>query len=72
MDLLSDVLRLNTRLPVMESSFNPGSNKSIDALVSQWWRKRVQALFNDGRPEDAKGLYVEFGEYHLKRLDSGK
>ena len=72
MDLLSDVLRLNTRLPVMESSFNPGSNKSTDALVSQWWRKRVQTLIDDGRPEDAKGLYLEFGEYHSKRLDSGQ
>ena len=70
MDLLSDVLRVNTRLRVMESSFNPGSNKSTDALVSQWWRKRVQTLINDGRPGDAKGLYLEFGEYQSKRLDS--
>ena len=56
----------------MESSFNPGSNKSTDALVAQWWRKRVQTLIDDGRPEDAKGLYLEFGEYQSKRLDSGR
>ena len=55
----------------MESAFNPGSNKSTDVHIFQWWRERVQMLIDDGRPEDAKGLYLEFGDYQSKRLDSG-
>ena len=55
----------------MESSFNAPSDRPIDTVVSQWWRERIQMLIDDGRPADAKGLYLEFGEYQSKRLNPG-
>ena len=56
----------------MEPSFNPPSDKPVDAVISRWWRERIQILIDDGRPADAKGLYLEFGEYQSKRLNPGQ
>lgn len=56
----------------MDSSFNAPSNQPIDAVITLWWRERIQLLIDEGRPADAKGLYLEFGEYQSKRLNPGQ
>jgi hypothetical protein len=37
-------------------------NKEISSVVSTWWRERVKELINEERAEDARSLYLEFGE----------
>ena len=72
MATISDVLRLENRLGAMDSSFNAPSNQPLDAVITLWWRERIQLLIDEGRPADAKGLYLEFGEYQSKRLNPGQ
>ena len=43
-------------------SFGGLPNKELSSGVSQWWRERVQYLIDYGRAEDARCLYLEFGE----------
>ena len=46
----------------MNPSFGGLPNKEISAVVSQWWRERVQELIDSGRADDARSLYREFGD----------
>ena len=42
------------------------SNKEISSVVSSWWQERVKELINEERAEDAKSLYLEFGDVSPK------
>ena len=46
----------------VSESFGGLPNKELSSGVSQWWRERVQHLIDCGRAEDARCLYLEFGE----------
>ncbi len=46
----------------VSESFGGLPNKELSSGVSQWWRERVQHLIDCGRAEDARCLYMEFGE----------
>ncbi len=46
----------------MNESLGGLPNKELSSGVSQWWRKRVQHLIDCSRAEDARCLYLEFGE----------
>ena len=46
----------------VSESFGGQSGDEVNATVSQWWRQRVQQLIDCGRAEDARCLYLEFGE----------
>ena len=46
----------------VSESFGGLPNKELGSGVSQWWRERVQHLIDCGRAEDARCLYLEFGE----------
>jgi|TARA_A100001011_G_C14287087_1_gene834341 protoheme ferro-lyase len=46
----------------MDQSFGGLPNKEISSVVSTWWRERVKELINEERAEDARSLYLEFGE----------
>ena len=46
----------------MSESLGGLPNKELSSGVSQWWRKRVQHLIDCSRAEDARCLYLEFGE----------
>ena len=46
----------------VSESFGGLPNKELSSGVSVWWRKRVQHLIDCGRAEDARCLYLEFGE----------
>ena len=59
MVLLSVLL---TRMIAVSESFGGLPNKELSSGVSLWWRKRVQHLIDCGRAEDARCLYLEFGE----------
>ena len=48
-------------IAVSESS-GCSPDKELSSSVSLWWRDRVQHLIDCGRAEDARGLYLEFGE----------
>ena len=51
-----------TRMIAVSESFGGLPNKELSSGVSQWWRERVQYLIDYGRAEDARCLYLEFGE----------
>ena len=46
----------------VSESFGGLPGKELSSGVSQWWRERVQHLIDCGRAEDARCLYLEFGE----------
>ncbi|AII43775.1 hypothetical protein KR100_10430 [Synechococcus sp. KORDI-100] len=46
----------------MDQSFGGLPNKEISSVVSSWWRERVKELINEERAEDARSLYLEFGD----------
>ena len=46
----------------MDQSFGGLPNKEISPVVSSWWQERVKELINEERAEDARSLYLEFGE----------
>ena len=46
----------------VSESFGGLPNKELSSGVSLWWRERVQQLIDCGRAEDARCLYLEFGE----------
>ncbi|WP_156957717.1 hypothetical protein [Synechococcus sp. KORDI-52] len=46
----------------MSESFDGIQGKELSSGVSLWWRERVQHLIDCGRAEDARCLYLEFGE----------
>lgn len=50
------------RMIAVGESFGGLPGNEVNATVSQWWRQRVQHLIDCGRPEDARCLYLEFGE----------
>ena len=50
----------------MDQSFGGLPNKEISSVVSTWWRERVKELINEERSEDARSLYLEFGEVGSK------
>ena len=56
-------------IAVSESS-GGSPDKELSSSVSLWWRDRVQHLIDCGRAEDARGLYLEFGEDSSGSLNS--
>ena len=50
----------------MSEKFESLPNKEISQVVSTWWKERVEELIQSERPEDAKCLYLEFGDYKPK------
>ena len=50
----------------MDQSFGGLPNKEISSVVSSWWQERVKELINEERAEDARSLYLEFGDVSPK------
>lgn len=56
----------------MGGTYDSLPNKKISSVVSLWWKDRVEELIELKRPEDAKSLYLEFGDYRPRPKNSNK